>query len=885
VKRNSAYPFLFVGVLFLGVIGVFSACTTKKNTRVTRTYHNITSRYNGYFYARESMKDAADKIDKTYKDDYSTLLPLFPLPNTPETKSTFADYEKAIKKSTSVIERHAITSKGIEVPGAVKWIDDSYLIIGQAHYYKGEFLAALEIFTYMTQKYVKFPSRFDGYLWQARTQVELGGYTQAETILDMIASDKNCPAKLQFDLKSAYVDIYMRTGKYENAIKQLEEAIVLSKKKLVRARYTYILAQLFELTGENKKAFKAYSDVIEMNPPYDMLINARISRAKLSGSNSKTREGAQKELEKMLSDAKNIEYKDQIYYTLGSLEQQSGNTDAAKDYYLKSIASSIDNIKQKALTYLALGDLFFTDMDYRNAQAYYDSTMQVLPKEYPDYIAIDEKRSTLNTLVRYIKTVEYEDSLQNIVRKYGADTATLYAYIDKLIADQQEAERKKKEELEQALLTGGPNLGANPGSGNGGPATGNPGALWYFYNPSTVSFGIGEFTRKWGTRRLEDNWRRSNKESYIVDNADPSSTGTGQQTASSGKNTGSKKQAREPYLKPLPLQPDDMAKSDEQIADALYNLGSIFKDQIKNLSRSSEAFESLCKRYPKHKYALPSHFQLYRIYEAEKNQPKSDEHKNYILNNYPESEYAQLIRNPQAEVNKLALRDKVNAYYAETYGLFKQGQYGEVISHCNLADSTFGKKNEQAARFAYLRAVSEGKTLGIPTMEKSLVQLIASYPKDPVKNQAQKLLDAILKQQGSTTNDSSVVSTDPAYTFIPTVEHQLMVVVQKGKGNIAQFRNALSDFNATNFASGNLTISSILLDANRELIIVTGFPDKNGAMNYYNALEPDPNVFTDLSDGYQVFVISKDNYTLFYRDKNAETYKAFFEKQLLGISN
>lgn len=865
---------------------VASACTTKKNTRVTRAYHNLTSRYNGYFYARESMKDAADKITQIYKDDYSALLPLFLLPNTPETKATFTDYEKAIKKSTSVIERHAITNRqGVEVAGAVKWIDDSYLIIGQARYYKGEYLAALDIFNYMTQKYIKFPSRFDGYLWQARCQIELGGYTPAESILDMIASDKACPIKLQFDIKSAYADLYIRTGNYPNAIKYLAEAIDLCKKKRVKARYLFILAQLYEKTDEKKKAYKAYSDVIELNPPYDMLINARISKARMSGSSSKTREGAKQELEKMLTDAKNIEYRDQIYYTLGSLEQQSENYDAAKEYYLKAIAASVGNEKQKALSYLAVGDLFFSDADYLNAQAYYDSTMQTLPKDYPDYISIDEKRSSLSNLVRFIKLVQYEDSLQMIVKKYGGDTTTLYAYIDKLIAKEKEADRLEKERLEQALLTGGPTTGnpGNPATTN--TTTGNPNALWYFYNTSTISFGISEFTRKWGTRRLEDNWRRSNKESYIIDNGGDSSQ-TGNSKNITGKNKVNDKFGRAFYLKSLPLQPQDMEKSDEKVADALYNLGSIFKEQIKNMSRSAEAFETLCKRYPTHKYALPSHFQLYRVYEAEKNKPKSEEHKNYILNNFPTSEYAELIRNPESGAATLALRDKVNLYYEETYALFQQQQYEQVISRSNTADSTFGKKNDHAARFSYLRAVSIGKTQGVSAMEKPLIQLIAGFPKDPVKDQAQALLDALHKQQGmaARTDTGAVKITGPAYVFNPATEHQIIIIIEKGKGNIALFKNALSDFNSANFTSENLTISGILLDNQRELVIVTGFVDKNSAMNYYSTLIPNQNTFADLTTGgYQVFAISKDNYAIFYRDKNTDTYKAFFEKQLLGM--
>ena len=37
---------------------------------------------------------------------------------------------------------------------------------------------------------------------------------------------------------------------------------------------------------------------------------------------------------------------------------------------------------------------------------------------------------------------------------------------------------------------------------------------WYFYNQSARTAGRTEFQRRWGSRKLEDNWRRRNKSSF-----------------------------------------------------------------------------------------------------------------------------------------------------------------------------------------------------------------------------------------------------------------------------------------------------------------------------------------------------------------------------------
>lgn len=826
------------------------------------------------------MKDAADKIEKTYEDDYTQLLPVFRIPNTPSSKGCYTDLEKAIKKATLVIERHAITNKaGLEVAGAVKWIDENYLIIGQAHYYKQEFIPALEIFEYVINKYPKDPSQSVGILWKARTLVQLGNYTLAEGQLDVVANDKTITKAQQAEVKAAYADLYIHTGNYPNAIKYLEEAIPLTKGKKLRARYTYILAQLYEQTGNNKKAADNFSSVITLNPKYDMLFNAKLNRARLGASTATNRNASRKELEKMLADEKNKEFQDQIYYTLAQLEQSGNNKPGAISYYKLSTATSMGNNKQKALSFLALGDIYFADQSYKQAGAYYDSTMMFLPKEYKEYNSISEKRKNLGTLIKYLNIVSLEDSLQKVVQLYGGDTTTLYSYIDKKIEEAKKEEERKKQELEDKM-----NGFSNVGGGNQNTQNNNQGnqaGQWYFYNPSTVGFGVNEFTRKWGNRKLEDNWRRANKETLVEEESQEV-----KDTVKGGNKKIASNQSRDYYLKDLPLTKEKIDKSNEAIADALYNLGSIYKDQMNNFPRAAETFESLCARYPNHKYALPSHFQLFRIYQKTGNKVKEKEHSDYICKNFPTSDYCQLITNPEHESQVLAEREKVRIYYDSTYMQYSRKNYAAVVSRCNYADSIFGTKHEHAAKFAYIRAMSLGKTQGTPQMETALVKLIEQFPKDPIKPQAQSMLDFLRKSKNGVGNvtpvDTSSKTVKP-YAANANTEFQYMVVVQTGKGDINKFKAALSDFNTANYASGGLSISSMVLDPAHQLIMVKKFANQNASLDYYNNLKSHPEIFAWLGAGtFQAMVISSENLPLFLKNKDVDTYKKFFDENILN---
>lgn len=869
----------------LVLLGV--SCSTKKNTFVTRNYHNLTSRFNGYFYAKESMKDAQYKIDRSYIDDYSEILPIYRLANTSETKSSYPDLEKAIKKSSTVIERHAITDyNGTEIAGAVKWIDDNYLLIGKARYIKGEYLSALQTFDYVIRKYSKFPIKYDGILWKAKTNIELNGYTEAESQLDLIAHDKNCPKTLQADIQGAYADLYLHTGKYDLATKSLEKAIELTKDKKQKTRYTYILGQVYQKQGDTKKAAAAYTKVMSMHPTYDMLFNAKVNNARMSAHDPKLRSGVKHELERMLHDAKNNEYQDIIYYTLADIELQANNEDQAVRLLRMSVATSTGNQQQKALSYLALAEIFFKHSDYTVAEAYYDSTMGVLPKTYPDYNNIDETRKSLNTLVRYINVVKLEDSLQNVVNTYGTDTTKLYPYIDKLIEKIKEKEKRDQEEKDRGNNGFQPNNIVNGGNGTGGGNSGSSGGTWYFYNPSTVSFGISEFNKKWGTRKLEDNWRRANKETIIEDPGTPGDSNDvkkGVTTAVKGDN-----KTRAYYLKPLPLTPALMDSSNGKIADAYFNLGSIYKEQIHNDPKAIEAFSKLTERFPTHKYSGPSHFQLYRLYKAKHDDVNAKIHADWLRKNMPNSEYTQILDNPDYEAGKMNDEKRLEAFYAETYtNFYTSGNYTGTIDRCTQAEKDFGKKNTYAARFAFLKSMSIGHTQGVDSLERSLTRLVVNYPRDPVKLQAQGILDAIHRQRGDKpTADTSAKAT----TTVPSIysknengEYQVMILVPKGSGNVNRFRQALSDFDSENYSSDSLQINSVLLDANTQLITVKAFNGLKRSMSYYELLKTNPKVFADLTAGsWQLYPISSENYMVFFKDKKVETYKAFFEKELQG---
>nr|MBA3972218.1 hypothetical protein [Bacteroidota bacterium] len=282
MKVKSGYKKLSL-LICLAVL--LNACSTKKNTFMHRGWHNMTARFNGYYYSNENIKELAKKVEKANKDDFSKLLPLFVYPNNTTAKAYYSDGDKTIKKSSIVIQRHTITDRKTkkEIPTAGKWIDDNYMLIGKAHFYKRDLFSALEAFEYVSKIYPKPEAKYNGMLWMIRTNNEIGSYSLSEASFDEIRNAKDFPTDRAFqrELATVSADYNMKRGDYVPAIKNLTKAIALTKKKTTKARYVYILAQLYERQGDNAKASYYYSLVPGLHPNYEMTFNAQINRARL----------------------------------------------------------------------------------------------------------------------------------------------------------------------------------------------------------------------------------------------------------------------------------------------------------------------------------------------------------------------------------------------------------------------------------------------------------------------------------------------------------------------------------------------------------------------------------------------------------------------------
>lgn len=864
---------------FIGALAILTSCSTKRNTVVSRAYHNVTARYNGYYYSTLNINEGIYKVNKNHKDNFDKILPVFVYPTPEKVKATFTEFDKAIKKSSLCIQKHAIKDKGgNEIPSSGKWIDNNWINIGIAHFYKREFFSGLESFEYVARTYTKSKDKYRAMLWIIKANNEVGAVSSSEPIISLLKNEKNLPKKIKEQLPAVEADYYMRRGQYTEAAAKLMEAsrngnIFNGTPKSQKARYSFIIAQMFEAQKENKRAIQYYKRTIKLKPNYEMVFYSKIKMARLLDVKRNNSEKTKKDLLKMSREFKNSDYFDVIFYTLGEIEEKESNIDKALYYYKRSVQTSTVNVSQKALSFLKLGEINFELSNYQPAGAYYDSAVVTLPKDHPQYNNIVARKRTLESLVTQIRTIKNEDSLQRIAKMSESERN---AFIDKMIEKIEEEEERKQRALE-AITNNNSLPGNQPNPVNNIPTDPALGAVFYFYNPNTVSFGVADFQKKWGSRKLEDNWRRANKAVVMEDisnNQDDANT-TGTLTANADP-----KVKRENFAKGLPLNDSLIAKSNAKIVDAYYLMGSIYKEELNNTQRAIATFEELNQRFPDNKYLLNNYYGLYRMHLAERKNDKADFYKNKILSEFPDSEFALLIKNPNYAEELNAKKSEVEAFYATAYSAYIANNYREAITLSRQGIKKFGK-NDYLPKFEFIKALSIGKAISIDTMEVDLKLLVARYPKSEVTPLANDILLSIKKQKNPEMFNSAYPTKINTDTFNVNfeAEHFLIAVVPDDPKVANAFKTNLQAFTTKYFSAKQFNLTSNIFNAEKQLVILKSFATAEEVMNLYDYLMNDKDVFTGTvkKELIDIYPISAANLPLLFKKKNIAGYQLFYQ--------
>lgn len=881
MKRISLFSWLTLFVL------VLFACNPANNTFINRTYHSTTAQYNGHFNANELLNEAITGYRKNKKEDYYSLLPIELYPDEVDVEGMYSAIDTAISKCSKVIQDHSM-------PGGARssakkeenntFIDENWTTIGIASYIRRDYDAALKNFKFIKKFYSNDPSNYVGELWMAKTNIALGKMTEAKFNLDALSQaiineeernserfsaenlkkifvpKKDKPTKIAKIPKEIYLDIYLTKANFsllknekEEAINELITSLHFAKKK-EKARVYYILGQLYEESGNRSLAAYNYSKVLKCAPEYDMAFSARLKRALLGGSDKLV-----KELNKMLVDAKNAEYKDQIYYALAQIELQKKEEQLAMGYLTQSAFYSTSNRRQKGMAYEQMGDLRFAKKDYIAAQKYYDSCALVIPLNYPNAEGIKNKAARLSDLVSAVETAAYEDSVLRISKLSESERV---AFIENVIVilNQREADRKRREAEKLAALAKNDNAFNQTVGGN----------KWYFRNAKTRAEGYDEFRQLWGNdRENEDDWRRSDK-IVIATFADPGDS-TSQEITSTIGTPEKESLTVEMLMKNIPLTDSALTVSHKRLTKSLYEAGLIYKDQLNELKIASDQFNSVVNRDFSSDYKVMSAFELYKINEKEAPAIASI-HSNYILTNYPQSDYAKYLRDPDYFIKKKQLDAKSEEEYIKVVEDYSSGHYYQALMASEKV-LTGDNKNPFRAKYLLLKVLCQGqlnedKAPMLPTLN----QVIKEFPNSEEAVKATELLDIIAN--GYSKNEEIQFGNQSIYKFEDGAIMFVMIFLEADQtSSIA--KSKIFDFNREYFSKSNLKVNSKIYGNDQSTIVIDDFETDLDAKEYVRKYQSTRKHLLDLQNA-KIISISQENMRILFISRKLKEYEDFF---------
>lgn len=927
----------------------------KKWSLPRQAVQNTFTRYNYYFNSDKKMDEALLNMQRAKRENYEELMELFPFDPDRDSTMLSADMDSIIHKASVGIQIHDPRSK---------WGDDLYLLMGEAYYYKGSYDNALTCFRYIVSlkdKYKKKkttstrsasakkgkqePSIAEAedksmldflkhktahnraLLWMSRVYVQKRKMDDAESVQDLLAADPNFPEELKGRLAVEKAFLNLKAHNYKNAITQL--SAVTDDKSIenwLRMRAAYINGQINQQEGNYLAAADNFRKVIDLQPKIDMDFYARKNLAyslMYAGGDQKE---AIASLKRMLNDGKYTPYYEQVYFVLGRLSANSGNTADAVTYLQKSISTPKSTKKQKAVSFASLGNLYYRTGNYEAAKTAYDSATAYSSHaaEDPDVKTAITRSRVLTEITGPARIIHTEDSLLVLSALNEKDQrAAVRRYIRKL--EQQRADSIFRAE------------NATAGMGNTEAASDNNFAAWYFSNPVLMQQGVNDFKRKWGNRPLADNWRRSsaagfgNNTNAVVNNTN-NAAGAGNDTDldENGLPT------EESLLAAIPNTPEQQDLSRQRIQKAYIEMGNTYIRQLGDYPGGLHTLDTLDKRFANHGHKAQALYLRYLAALHSNELDKAQQYSNELLQQYGSTEYASLVRPTESGDQAAGSNLPVGEFYDRAYDMLMQRQYTEAASQAQQGMKLYNDNN-YTKKFTILEASALAGSGNYDRAETIINDFLKNNPSDPLQSWAEAVMAYITSHRpaapapadpaanlvnganhtlppaapgeqpgqpvdpttgkpvpqppaaGNINNTTPPAGTAVAnntnngvpatYTYKPQEDHYVLFISDKTDEKTMGVKAAFTDIDNLRFSGQGLVSGIEVHQGGKGFVVTRGFHTAGQAKIYLNNVKNSPDIFREYkSNEYQLFIISAKNYLKLSADNDLQAYLNFYRQ-------
>ncbi|MCB0446438.1 MAG: hypothetical protein KDD03_02810 [Gelidibacter sp.] len=828
-----------------------TSCSRKKDKFINRNFHALGTKYNILYNGNIALENGRASVDNAFTDNYWELLPIERMQLTDEIilpgQTKNADFERAEEKAVKAVQKHGMNIQGKEYNPQ---IDEAYLLLGKARYFDQRFVPALEAFNYILYKYPASDKINTAKVWREKSNIRLENNDLAIKNLKRLLEQEVLEDQDLADATASLAQAYINIKAKDSALTQLEIAANTTKKNNEKARYNYIRGQLYNEFGYKDSANIAFDKVIELHRkiPRAYYINAHLAKASNFDLDNGDKIAFLEYLNDLEEDRENRPFLGKIYYQIAEYHRANKSDSLAIAYYNKSLRSPTSDKQLKAFDYAILGDMNFDNSEYKIAGAYYDSTMNNMVLNSKPYRTIKRKRENLEDVIYYEDIAQVNDSILNLVSLSKEDQLALFtAYTDDLKAKALAAKEAAEARSERLQNTGLEIANEVDKGISRNEKANNPGKQqFYFYNTTTVAYGKNEFLRIWGDRSLKDNWRWSDTRT----------------------NSGNTKQANilfadaeesellnpEFYISKIPTDQKAIDSIAKERNFAYYQLGVIYKEKFKEYQLAKNKLQTLLQNNPEERLVLPAKYNLYKIYQELNLNDESEIAKNDIITNYPDSRYAEILRNPTSGLAKD--ENSPESLYEGLYEQYSLQNFQEVIDKSELYITQF-EGDPIVPKFEILKASAKGRLYGFQAYKEGVNFIALTYPNSPEGKKAQEIMQAVIPML----ENKGFIADDQAKNFnvIYQFDHS-------SKEDIDDFMKKI-DEEVKQIKYYDLSTSKDIYDKNTTFVVIHGLKSIQGAQGFADLLRERKSKITKT-----YFAISSPNYEIVQRHKNLNEY-------------
>lgn len=922
MKAKKSYILIAV----VALVALLASCSTEKNTSRSRWWHSFNARYNTYYNGSVAYIDASLEKENGNKDNFTEMIPMYTVGNKKSRELGKANYDKAIEKCEKAIKLHSITKRPEwtksrrKTERDIEWLSrkeynpflwKAWMLMGRSQFYQGAFDEAASTFSYMCRLYATQPAIYGrARAWLAKSYIEQDWLYDAEDVIRNMQRDSiHWRAQKEWDF--TYADYYIHTGDYDKAIPYLKKSIDHEMRKKQKARLCFLLGQIYAATGKNAEAYKAFKSVVRKNPPYELEFNARIAMTEVMGaSQAKKMVG---KLKRMAASDKNKDYLDQVYYAIGNIYLAQKDTLKAISNYEKGNKKATRSGIEKGVLLLKLGDLYWQQEKFSDAQRCYGEAIGLLDKDRKDYEQLSARSKVLDELVPYTDAIHLQDSLQALAKMSEKDRN---AAIDRVIAElkRQEKEQKRLEDEKNAQQT----MQRNGATGNRNNTNRNntaqtqqnnrQNAVWYFYNAMAVQQGKQAFEKLWGKRENTDNWQRVNKTVVGNLNGDADMELTEEQKDSIAKaelaqdsleqlkdSAQNDPHKREYYLAQIPFTEEQVATSNLTIMDGLYNSGVIFKDKLDNLDLSKKQFIRLETQYPDFEQKADMYYHLFLLYSRLGQHDVAAGYVEKLKAEYPENQWTILLTDPYFKENAQFGVHIEDSLYAATYEAFKADRLSEAKANAQISATRFplGENRDKFLFIGGLAKLNDGDSKGCVDDMKAVVE---KFPQSKLAEMAGMIVNGVNAGKplhgarfdlGDVWTRRTAVLADSdsinAKTFDAerNTEFVFMLAYVPDSVDENKLLYQMAKVNFTHYVVRNFDLA--IEDANGlRRMVVRGFRNYDEALQYARGLSEQAGL-QQLLSGCKAIVISDKNLPLLGTNFSYADYQDFYDKNFAPL--